>query len=516
MVKAALVALLAIFVVGWDSMAVIATAAENSISISVNPDPIELPSSCLRSRCPGSGLVIVQNNGEAPANVRLQVIGDVQTRPLEKRVIAAGSSGAWSLSLTRRESTRQPDKIVVLVRATFGSVKIQKAQTVTLTDVRAFDISKARLTALETTLPVDDTHEAEFLVRIDNPTDEAVTVKDISGSGPSYVSVTLASDSPLPHKIQGHSSGFFRMHAIGRGHMQRGVSQASATALLVWGAKDRNSGTLAVNQPIEVGAFAESGLGQVLSVPILLMAPGAVALALLSVLWGFGIRPGQGDSESPFPTSGLLFGVVVIIISLLAAGVWWAATGHNLLSGYGTREILILVVATSALCVLIYSFVCLGSWLYGRVRRGRAAKEAAATALTVGMEPRALLDALAARSSSLWVAQALQPWGSSQRRVLLPIESPSGARVLVCSPIELVLCEGVGRPLAQHQTMEQDFIAALNGDARAVELTHALDRAGSSFGLRWRETGRGLAGLESVDSKLLTPVGDTTSLVVLA
>ncbi|MFZ2501832.1 MAG: hypothetical protein WAW88_04035 [Nocardioides sp.] len=490
-----------------------AAGAEDPIVVTVAPESVEMPLS-------GTATVVVVATNHSPTavDVSLKVIGDVTVaQPLLSRNLAAGSSASWSVALGRASSAALSGSVVLLVDAETESGTFLAAKTVMLTGVGDFDISKATLTSGSTTLRVDDVHESQFLVRLTNPSAEPVTVQGIDGFGPDYVKVSPGDAGGFPCVVAAHSSKTFPMIVAGQGYLQRGTAEVDVVARLGWGGPLRQAGTLAVSQAIDVGAFAESGIGEILAVPTLLFVPGAALLAFLAFAWKVGVTPHEGVKESPVPMSGPQSGVAAILLSSIAVALWWVLTDphRSLLAGYGTGDIAWLTVRTCVVGLGAYLLACaVLSWRRKRVRR-RLSEAAAKMALAHGMEPLAVLERMAQRGAELWTTQAIQHWEGGWRRVLLPNDGLPDQEVLVCPPIEVMLAEEVGRPSEQDQQAEMKIIEALSRRAPAHKLNEVMGTVGHLAKLRWRP-GSGLSGLQLARMEDLTVLPDPAPLVLLA
>ena len=171
----------------------------------------------------------------------------------------------------------------------------------------------------------------------------------------------------------------------------------------------------------------------------------------------------------------------MLLLSALALFGSWLAAGRSLLAGYGSRDILILVVVFAVVAVLTYLLVCGLCLVQRRSKRDAAAALRKAEALEPGMTAGDVLERLAVRKSDLWVSWALQRTGSGTREAPLPNDDRPDEPSLVCAAIELKLAAGDGpeRPSRTSQQMEQELCLSLRPGRPAAEALTVLAKLGA-------------------------------------
>ena len=463
--------------------------------------------------------VLTTNNTSVPVTVRLSMDPNGLIEPHNfgaARTIPANGTISWELPIRRIPGSAAPN--AVLIRAAY-SVKGSAGELTTALAVPltlppgAFDIGKATMAAGDSAIRVDDVHDSQFAVRISNPSQQRVAVDSLRWTFPPYLQVTLADTVTVPFEVPPNGSTSVAFTVRGVGALERGSNQIMLTAGLSW---DSQHGNLVTEQPVDVGAFGESQIGELLAIPTLLVLPGAVVLALLAVRWALGVRPVARSTSLDFPVSGALqFGVAMLLLSALAIFLDGVITGRSLLAGYGSRDILVVVVVFAVAAVGIYLAVC-GFCLYRRWKQRTDAKKVqAAEAITPDMPPGEVLARLAVRQSDLWMARAMQRTGASQRMVLLPNDDRPDEPTLVCVPIEVRLAKAEDRPSMASQRLEQALCMSLRPGRPAAETTALLTEAGADADAGWRPA-RGLKGVEEADKASLEPLPGKAPLVYLA
>ena len=505
---------LIVAVAGWMVTTAGSASAADQVTIAVAPASIT-PS--LHGAT--TAAVLTTNNADVPITVRLTMQANQLIAPHDfgpARTVAAHGSIAWDLPIRRVAGPAAPNS--VLISATY-SLKGTPGELTTVTSVPisvppgAFDIGKATVAADGSAIRVDDVHDSQFAVEISNSSQQAVSVDSLNWTFPGFVEVRLADAVTVPFILPGNTSISVPFSVRGVGALERGSNQIRLAADLSW---DRQHGSLATVQQLDVGAFGESQIGDLLTIPTMLVLPGAVVLALLAVLWALNVRPVSRDSTTAFPVTGALqVGVTLLLLSAVAILGNRLLTGRSLLAGYGSRDILVLVLSFAAVALVVYLAVC---WFFLESRRRKAADAKQirdAEALQPGMTPGDLLARLAVRKSDLWVSRAMQRTGSGKRLVLLPNDDRPDEPTLVCVPIEVTLAKGQDRPGPNLQRMEQDLCQSLRPGRPAGDIIAILAAAGADAENNWRPA-KNLSGLETAEKDSLETLPGKAPLVYLA
>lgn len=488
-------------------------AAAEQLTITVVPAQISPP---LQGEI--QAIVVATNNSASVITVDLvlQTNGLIAEQALPQDVqIPAQGTVSFPLPIARASGNLPPGAAVVQ-----ASYQVADQPTIYRTAVAvpiaatvgAFTISQAAITAADQAVRVDDVHQSQFSVELANTSAEQVTVTALTWDGPGYLEVGLTDTVEVPFVLPPNSSSSVGFSTIGTGALASGSAQIRISAALSW---PGGTGSISTAQPVDVGAFGESQIGDLLTIPTLLVLPGAVLLAIWSVLWSLGVRPVAKSSTAPFPvSSGIQFGVVCLLLSALAIAGYWLTTGQSLLAGYGSLNILVLVVVFVGIALLLYLGVCLVRRQQRHAAEDKLEQQRLAEALTPGMTPDQVLDKLAARKADVWVPQAIQQIGSTTRLVLVPNHGRPADPVLVCVPIELALEPLTANPSAAAQLTEQHLCAALSRGGSAAEVIQQLASGTVTAQKKWRGA-KDLAGIETAAAADLTML-DRRPLVFLA
>jgi hypothetical protein len=154
------------------------------------------------------------------------------------------------------------------------------------------------------------------------------------------------------------------------------------------GTERTQTGNAVVVQSLSLGIFGEVEILPLLQVPSILVLPGALFWMLVILFWRLGLRP-RGTKDSLITAAGLEFWILSAAVS--ASIIWlWTLNYHNLLRGYGYRDIagtlatatgLAIVCAATVLSVRIGQELALRDRERARKARRIAPEDSAQTAL---------------------------------------------------------------------------------------------------------------------------------------
>lgn len=530
---------LAMLVLAWTGLTLgapigSAVAAEPTVTVQLLPESVALP-------LDGSGAVAVRvvNSGDSGVLATPSIGTGGLVEPvagLVTREVAAGGSALWELELTSAENAVLPGTLVVAVEygpsAAAGAASSVTAAALAITAAPLLPVADVAAVSMDAGASrVDDIHATTVALVVRNTSGRPITLRDVVPHAPVYVDVTATPREPHDLQIAPMTDVVLDYALQGTGALEHGDAVVEFTARISYG-PGRQDGELSVSHPIQVGAYGESDLGMLLSIPTLLVLPGLFALVTVSLAWRFPrLRPAGAPESFYLAARDAEFWTVAILVSLAAVFAYWVGSdGHqSLLRGYGSKDVLWLSASTILVTLIAYTVVTLVS----RRRAAAATKHAEdlaeaaaaearaaaeATAARVGMTPLEVLDLLVARRSGTWAPWAVEE-ADGERRVVLVL-GESGSSRLICSPISLSLRPPSNRQSAllpqPVQQLERDLCTALSRDGRAERVKDLIDGGAARdwVQLSWRSI-RGVEGVQR-GANDLAPLPGSSPLIRLS
>lgn len=352
------------------------TMAPPSVSV---PSDGEVPAAIVATNPTTQAIRVSFGDVHAPGVVVNVAIapGEARSPVLPTRVVPPGSSLRWDMSLRRSAGGALPSRFVVTVRvvslddgpAETGPVR-ESLLVADLAAVAPEGTERVVTVDLRTAVTrVDDLRKGDVHLVLRNVSAGPVTATatarkhdhvDVRARGPGSVVVQAGQDAVLTYEVQGHR------------RIQSGPTTVVFDIALRWGnVGQERSGNVVATHKFDLGVFGDSEFTNLVAVPLLLL-PGVLALAAVSVFWRLGVRLSRSN-EATFP---LAFKSAEYWLIALGVAAWWlgfyawrtGATWATALSVYGSGDVVRLVLWAVPGSVLLYCLACTVGWLVRRKR----------------------------------------------------------------------------------------------------------------------------------------------------